>query len=205
MHPEALTEEGKKLFPLLSKFPDFYLAGGTALALQIGHRISVDFDMFSDQELPRTLLAKIRRVFSPSPVYPSVNNPEQLNATVAGVKMTFFCYQYPPILPLVEHQGVKMVSLPEIAAMKAFAIGQRGTFRDYIDMYFLLKERHVNLPQIISLADKRFSAEFNHRLFLEQLLYLEDVREVHVDFLRNPVSRAEVARFLEDTIRSFPL
>lgn len=205
MHPEALTEQGKKLFPRLSKFSDFYLVGGTALALQIGHRVSVDFDMFSNEELPRTLLTKMRRVFPGSPIYPSVNNSEQLNATVAGVKMTFFWYQYPPQLPLVEYQGVKMASLPEIAAMKAFAVGQRGTYRDYVDMYFMLSENHTNLLPIIELADKKYGNEFNQRLFLEQLVYLEDIREVSVDFLRNPISSKEIDQFLEDAVRNFKL
>ncbi|MFH1175659.1 MAG: nucleotidyl transferase AbiEii/AbiGii toxin family protein [bacterium] len=56
MFQEALTEEGKKLFPLLKNFNDFYLAGGTALALQIGHRVSVDFDFFSEKEILPSLL-----------------------------------------------------------------------------------------------------------------------------------------------------
>lgn len=58
MHFEALTTDGKKIFPKLSKFEGFYLAGDTALALQIGHRISVDFDFFTGEKIKRTLLSK---------------------------------------------------------------------------------------------------------------------------------------------------
>ena len=71
MHLEALTEIGSKLFPKLSQFGSFYMVGGTALALQIGHRISVDFDMFNDEELPKSLLPKVKRIFSGSAVLPS--------------------------------------------------------------------------------------------------------------------------------------
>lgn len=63
MHTEALTEEGLKLFPALAAFDDFYLAGGTALALQIGHRLSIDFDLFHVSQIDRALLAKVKKVF----------------------------------------------------------------------------------------------------------------------------------------------
>lgn len=205
MYPEALTKAGTRLFPHLDRFPDFHLVGGTALALQIGHRVSVDFDMFGNEELPRSLLPKVRRVFSGELVFPSINNRQQLNVAVAGVKMTFFWYPYPPTLPLTEYQGVPMVSVPEIAAMKAFAIGQRGTYRDYVDLYFILKEKHTTLIDMITLAEKQFGPELNQRLLLEQLVYLKDIREVEVDFLRDPVTKAQIQKFLEDEIRNFPL
>lgn len=206
MRPAALTETGKKLFPKLESFAkDFYLVGGTALALQIGHRVSVDFDMFSNEELPKPLLAKVRRVFKGTPIFPTINNPDQMNIDVAGVKMTFFWYQYPLVLPLVEYQGVPMVSLPEIAVMKAFAVGQRGTFRDYVDLYFLLAEKHTTLPEIIELGEKKYKREFHSRLFLEQLLYLTDVRDASVEFLRDPVTREQIQSFMEDAVRSFKL
>ena len=66
MHREVLTEPAANLFPSLSRFRGFYLAGGTALALQIGHRISVDFDLFSDDAVPRTLLVGARCKCHPS-------------------------------------------------------------------------------------------------------------------------------------------
>ena len=60
-HPEALTEPGKKIFAQLGAFTGFYLAGGTALAIQIGHRLSIDFDLFSSEEVSPALLAKVTR------------------------------------------------------------------------------------------------------------------------------------------------
>lgn len=206
MHPEALTETGAKLLPHFKRFgPDFYLVGGTALALQIGHRLSVDFDFFSNQELPRNLLKKVKRVFPAAGVVATINNPEQLNIKIDGVKSTFFWYRYPPVLPLIEYQGIQMASIPEIAVMKAFAIGQRGTFRDYVDMYFLLAENHVTLDRIFELAKKKYPQEFNERLFLEQLVYLEDVPDVPVQFLRDPVDRPHIQTAMEAQIRSFRL
>ena len=77
MHTEALTEEGLRVFPALASFGDFYLAGGTALALQIGHRISVDFDLFSHEPIDRTLLSKVQTVFADFPAEPAINNPDE--------------------------------------------------------------------------------------------------------------------------------
>lgn len=96
-------------------------------------------------------------------------------------------------------------SVPEIAAMKAFAIGQRGTYRDYVDMYFLLAERHITIRKIIQLAKKKYGGEFNERSFLEQLVHLEDVRSAPVEFLRDPVDRKTIQRFLDDSVRKFAL
>ena len=78
MHTEALTEHSKKLFPQLAQFQGFDLAGGTALALQIGHRISVDFDFFSEREIEKSLGEKVKKIFAGYSVSVSVNDPGEL-------------------------------------------------------------------------------------------------------------------------------
>lgn len=205
MLPEALTEVGKRLFPELRRFKNFYLVGGTALALQIGHRVSVDFDLFTKEKLPKQLLQTVKRVFRSSSIIVTYRVPEQMNVLIDGLKITFFQYEYPVIEPLVDYQGVSIASVPEIAAMKAFSIGKRFSYKDYVDWCFLLSEKHVTLPQVITLAERKFSHDFNDRLFLSQLASFEDVREAPIDFLRNPVEREAVTRFLEDAVRSFKL
>ena len=65
MRQEALTNKGQEIFSWLENFKDYYLAGGTALALQIGHRISVDFDLFYSENIPKDLLRKIKTIFKP--------------------------------------------------------------------------------------------------------------------------------------------
>src|ERR1700720_3199638 len=78
MHREVLTKRAAELFGSLRRFPGFYLAGGTALALQIGHRVSVDFDLFCDGEIDRALLARVRRVFGTADISALVNNADEL-------------------------------------------------------------------------------------------------------------------------------
>ena len=146
--------------------------GGAALALQLGHGTSVDFDLFIQKEIPSGLLGKVKEVFSKATVKPLVNNKGELTVLVNEVKCTFFNSVFVPVLPLIRYEQVPIASVREIAADKAHTIGRRGKYRDYIDLYFILKEKHVPLDEIIQLAEKKYGDEFNGRLFLEQLLYL---------------------------------
>lgn len=205
MHEESLTEQASNLFHCFAKLKGFYLVGGTALALQIGHRLSVDFDLFSSEELPPNLLQRIKRTFPNSSIAVTYRATEQLNVLIDNIKTTFFHYNYPVIDPFVSHEGVPLASIREIAAMKAFAVGKRLSYKDYIDWYVLLKEGYVKLDDIIAFCRKRFGNDFNDRLFLGQLASLEDIPTQKIDFLRDAVDRAAVQRFLETTIQNFGL
>jgi hypothetical protein len=201
MHHEALTEEGRKVFPYLKDFKDFYLAGGTALALQLGHRVSVDFDFFSEEQISSRLLPKITRLFSTRKISPSLNNPDELTVFLNEVKITFLRYPFPPLFPLQRSQGIRLLSITDIAVTKAYTIGRRGEWKDYVDLYFCLYEKHCTLPEILSLAETKYGSEFNDRLFLEQLLYLDDVSETSINFLKKVVSTEELVRFFEEKVK----
>ena len=202
MHDEALTERARELFPRLARFKNFYLAGGTALALHIGHRLSVDFDLFTDEELPARLLAQLKRVFDDCRVTVTYSAPDQLNVSVDDIKVTFLQYGYPPVAELAEFQGVPLLSVQDIAATKAFAIGKRLAYKDYVDWYFLLKEGHVGLAGVIELSKRKYGGDFNDRLFVSQLVSLEDVSVQPIDFLRDPVSGADIQAELERHVKA---
>lgn len=201
MHPEALSVEIQKVFPRLKKivFP-YYLAGGTALALQIGHRISVDLDFFSGKEIPPTLFEGLETEFKEYPRHILVNNSEQLTVVVGGAQLSFVTYRFPPLFPFVEFEKIKLFSVKEVAAAKAYVLGRRAQWKDYIDVYFLLKEKHVSLEEVIDVASKKYRDEFNGRLFLEQLLYLEDVEELPLVFLKQTPTLKEVRILFENEI-----
>lgn len=200
MHPEALTKAGAKLLPQLRDFGGFYLAGGTALALQIGHRMSVDFDFFSTEDIPKGLFAKVQRVFPHSRVTSSVNDVSELTVLVDEVKITFLKYPFRVMKPFVESLGLHLLSVKEIAATKAYTIGRRGALKDYIDMYFVIAEKHTSLSETIALADLKFGSEFNSRLFLEQLAFLEDLEDIELMLLRPPVSLEDLGVFFGNEI-----
>lgn len=205
MHAAALTEEGAVLFPRLARFAGFYLAGGTSLALQLGHRQSVDFDLFRDDALPDRLLTKVKRTFADFPVIVTYHVPGQLNVVVGDVKMTFFHYGYPPVERFVHYRNVPLLSVRELAATKAFSLGKRLAYKDYVDWYFLLSEKRVRLREVIALAKKKYGNDFNDRLFLSQLVSLDEVHSSPINFLRKPVDRASITRTLENTVRRYRL
>jgi len=205
MHEEALTNQGRALFPQLVRFSNFYLAGGTALALQIGHRRSIDFDLFTAQELPDRLLPTIKTIFSGSNITVTYSAPEQLNVLVDETRVTLLFYEYPLIEPLISIHGVSVATVNEIAAMKAFAIGKRISYKDYVDWYFMLSEKHVILSDIIKLAKQKYSNDFNDRLFLGQLASIGDVQEVPIEYLRGAFDHHTIQNYLEKEVSDYKI
>lgn len=194
MHLEVLTHEGKKLLPYLS-FKNYILGGGTAIALQIGHRISVDFDFFSPEKIPRTFLSTLKQKFPKDfEINPVINNSDELTILIEGVKITFLYYPFAVIEPISQDQGLQIFSLQELAATKAYTLGRREELKDYIDLYFLLKEKYCDLKQIIDLAQKKFVNDFNDRLFLEQLIDLDSIPETKITLLRESNLSEELMR-----------
>ena len=205
MHPETITLKQKKIFEKLDKFPEFYLVGGTALALQIGHRISVDFDMFWKKDISKNILNKIRRIFKGSKIEIIIKHSEQLSVIVDGIKIDFVKYPFLWLFKPIKYKGVNLAKISEIAVMKAHAMGKRETLKDYIDLYYILKEKYLSLGRIIKLAQRKYKDDFNPRLFLEQLIYPEDASPVRVRFLKKPVSAKEMKDFFEKQIRQSKL
>lgn len=205
MHLETITSKQKEIFKKLDKFSDFYLAGGTALALQIGHRISVHFDLFTKEDITNQLLNKIRRIFKGFKIEIVVKHSEQLSVTVDNIKLDFVKYSFPLLLGLAKYQGVYITKIGEIATMKAYAMGRRETLKDYIDLYYILKEKYVTLEEIIKLSQKKYKGEFNPRLFLEQLIHPEDVGDMKIDFLKKAISKQEMENFFRNEVKKIKL
>jgi predicted nucleotidyltransferase component of viral defense system len=197
LHKQILTAEALAQFSKLENFrDDFYLAGGTALGLQINHRVSVDFDFFSADPIKKTLLAKVEDVFVGFRISVPLNNSRELTLMVGNVKYTFLHYPFPLVAPLVETDELRLLSVKEILATKAYSIGRRGSFKDYVDLYFGLKEQHATLFEIVDLALQKYGDIFNDRLFLEQLLFFSDVEDVEIIAKKGVVpSREELLSF----------
>lgn len=206
MHLAALPDNtSRDIFARLAEFRGFYLAGGTALALQIGHRVSVDFDLFSDFPIASTLLTNAEKTFADFPRSISVNNRDELTLFVSEKKITFFYYPFSVIQPFIEFQGIQSLSIAEIGATKAYTIGRRASYKDYIDLYFVLKENYSTLSDLIALAEKKYGSEFNGRLFLEQLTHLGDVTDDAIVFLREPIEKRELGAYFESEIGKISL
>jgi len=174
MHHEILNSEQAKLLPLLKYFRrEFYLAGGTAIALHIGHRRSIDFDLFKPGAFSSK---KILNIFDENHYHYNITRrvSEQLNLTISNVRFTFFEYPYPVDASIDFNKTFRMPDLLTLAAMKAFALGRRSKWKDYIDLYFLIKEC-FSINDIIQKATFIFGQEFSGKLFRSQLAYHKDI------------------------------
>jgi hypothetical protein len=174
MHPEILSHEQKELLSLLKLFRrEFYLVGGTAIALQIGHRMSIDFDLFkSTPFVSKRILKKIDASHCRYNV--SYKDCEQMHLTVSNVKFTFFEYPYPIESPVDFNSVIKMPDLISLVAMKSFALGRRSKWKDYVDLYFFIKE-YFSVNEIIQKAEVVFGQEFSGKLFRSQLAFHKDI------------------------------
>lgn len=174
MHKEILSDSQVKLFPFLALFRSrFILVGGTAIALHIGHRRSIDYDLFSDKPFRNILLkrkigksATIERVL--------VDSEGELTFVSSGVKITFF--EYPFVIDATERLDdvIELPDLLTLAAMKAYALGKRAKWKDYVDLFFILRDFH-SLREIVVRSKKIFGNEFNEKIFRTQLSYFNDV------------------------------
>lgn len=173
MYPDILDPKQHALFPLMIQFADsFYLAGGTALALQLGHRRSIDFDLFSDKVLEHQKIRnRIRTQFVIEQTI--VDEHDELTVLVAGVKCTFLYFPYPVShdIPSIGH--ITMPDALTIAALKAFALGRRAKWKDYVDMYVIFQQ--YTLSNVVTRANEIFAGEFDEKLFREQLAYHQDI------------------------------
>ncbi len=140
----ALGPETRRTLEALAALPfptDFYLAGGTALALQIGHRISHDLDFFSATNplgmVERSVLARELQHITPSTIKREAD--EQLYATIMGIEVSFAYQHHPLLFPTIEVNGLRLAQPIDIGLMKLSAIKDRGTRRDFVDLYCLRK------------------------------------------------------------------
>lgn len=174
MHKEILTSEQVLFLPLLVQFKkDWGLVGGTAVALHIGHRESIDFDMFSHKPFGNlSLQRRIEKVRQINEIL--VNKGGEFTFVIGSVKFTFFHYPFNIDYSENFENVIRLPTLLTLAAMKAFAIGQRNKWKDYVDMYFIIRD-HYNIEKISAHAHMLFGDRFNGRMFRNQLSYFDDI------------------------------
>ncbi len=152
--------------PMLNSF---YLVGGTALALQLGHRVSIDLDLFTQEPFdPNELIEKLSDKFDFSVVS---EGSAMVISTINDIKVDFVKMSYPILFPSVLDEQVRMLDIRDIAAMKLKAVTQRGSKKDFYDIYFLLQI--MSLDEIIQLFKEKFK---QYEIFhvIKSLTYFED-------------------------------
>ena len=211
MHSQVLTERTKNTLALLvaSKILPVraYLAGGTAIALHLGHRISLDLDFFTPQQFQtEEVLESLKKI---QKFKLSKTDWGTILGDFPSVKFSLFYYQYPLIEKTVNYQGIAVAGLKDLITSKIGAISSRGTKRDFIDLYYILKENSArshllksgrvnSLEDCLAYYNQRFQNLAGQKVhILKSLTYFEDAnKEEDPNMLVSDYSWGEVKKFL---------
>ena len=202
MFEETLIKGGQEALALLgqSKFlKDAYMAGGTAAALQLGHRISVDFYFFTNKKfIPRSFSFKLAKLGSFSQEQVSKGT---LLGKFMGVKFSLFDYKYPLLFPVKNYCSLNLADIRDIAAMKVDAIASRGARRDFIDLYFICKAGH-SLQDIFYFYNKKYHVlESNYIHLQKSLVFFQDAELEEMPRMINSVIWEDVKRYFEKELK----
>lgn len=201
-HWEALTPDTRAALQRAGELPfihRFYLAGGTGLALHLGHRFSVDLDFFSQEPESvgldeRTLLLEI---FADPTLSIIFDKDTTFVASWRGVGISFFrLHHYPLVQPSILVDSVPLASLEEIGAMKLAAIIDRGTRKDLVDLYFILQQ--VRLEKLFQVASIKYSQVSTFAVSATRALaYFDDAETLPMPRMLDRTPWSKMKRFLE--------
>lgn len=205
---EILNKTQKEVLSKLSFLDNIkaYLAGGTALALQIGHRTSVDFDFYTAEHFKKGSIVKIIKKSSPPLKIKIIWDVDDTFEVVLNsrVRFSLFYYSYKLLKETVAVENIAVASLEDLAAMKLIAISQRGKRRDFIDFYYLLKI--FELRQIMRTTEKKYP-DFDIYNGLRGLLYFKDADDdseiSRVKIFNKKISWQEIKKEIEKKVREF--
>ena len=207
MSPLYLEIFDKTRLEILSKFGKFpaqlVLGGGSALSLQIGHRKSYDFVAFYPKPLSSQFFSVVTKIFGEN-LEKLIDTEDQLSIILDNqIEITFLHYYYSALFPLVSTEFIPFYDIRDIALDKAHTIGRRGVWRDYVDLYFLLKDGHITLKDLLSLGKKKFGPAFAPKLFLAQLTYFGDIQDFTVEYIRKEYKPKKIQEYFKTLVQSY--
>lgn len=207
MHLECLPPEGQKL---LRRFKDIasdnhlVLAGGTALALKLGHRISVDLDFFTGDDFStESLIQEINKFKLGCRILQE--GAGTLTCIVDGVKVSVLRYPYPFMEKAGRVKGIPVAGILDIAAMKVIAITQRGAKRDFVDLYFILQD--TPFWKVAANMMNRFGAERITPLLIgKALVFFNDAEaDPEPQYLRDKPDWKDIKKFFRKNVKQVVL
>ena len=206
MFTKTLSGNTKDALALLGKshlLDKAYLAGESACALQLGHRISVDLDFFTPDEFnDRELIKSLQKLAD-------FKVEEKSQGTVLGIlegiRFSIFTYKYPVLFPYKSIFKINVLDLRDIAAMKIDAISTRGKKRDFIDLYFICR-KGITLKRILSFYDRKYGILASNIIHIQKaLVYFADAEIEEMPQMIKKVDWEEVKRFFEKEVRKIVL
>lgn len=210
MFEEVLNEKMRDLLKKMATILNsegFYMAGGTSLALQLGHRISEDLDFFRNKSFNPTLLfSQLKNQFSQIEDVSVMR--DTLLCLIEGIKCSFFFYDVPLLFPEANYLGLKVADWRDIIAEKFKAVSQRGSKKDFYDIYCAIIGNHLSIKETVTIFKKRFAhTNLNFYHVLRSLTYFEDAEnEPDPQLTKSYFFRwEEVKAFFINNIREFEL
>ncbi|MBU1118554.1 nucleotidyl transferase AbiEii/AbiGii toxin family protein [Patescibacteria group bacterium] len=206
MHYEILDKKRKNILPKLATWKNEYvLVGGTALALQMNHRDSIDFDFFTKNDIDtQKLYEQIAQVFEGVRVEKIQEEENTLSVLIDNdIRLSFMTYPYAFLQEPEIDDYLSVASVEDIACMKLSAITGRSSNKDYIDLYYILHD--IPLEDLLKSAEKKFP-EFNENLVLKSLVYFDDIIDEPVKFQGGmEIDKNEMQDFLKKKVKEYSL
>ncbi len=209
-YPDALAVPVRKTITEiqgLGDIEDFYLAGGTALSLMLGHRESVDLVFFSGNN---TLgFAERKELLGQLSGWKGFQLEEErqgtLHVIVSETSVSFFHYAYPLLHDAAKHQGIRIASLEDIGLMKLAALAGRGSRKDFIDLFFLA-ENGFSPKRLLALASKKFKdqRDFSVRV-MKAAVYFEDAEKEPIPKMHKKFSWDTLKDYFKNAAREIML
>ena len=205
MFEKVISKKTKQNLATLNQMPileNFYLAGGTALALQFGHRVSEDLDFFNVQKFdPELLVTQIKELGKFSL---ESKTEGTLHGILNGTRITFLYYPYPLLYPFKKFEEINVADYLDIACMKLNAISSRGSKKDFIDLYFICEK--TPLEKIFKLFAKKYKeVNFNMTHIFKSLCYFEQADKEPLPKMFNEVSWINIKKFFRESVKDLKL
>lgn len=202
LHPEVLPETERQALAALAPSASragFYLAGGTAVAIHLGHRQSVDLDFFTTSRIDEPLALAERLRSEGIALETGQVAPGTLHGRLFGVRSSFLSYAYPLLQPTLSWSefSCELASIDDLACMKLAAVAQRGARKDFLDVFAIGKHR-LPLGRMLELYQAKYGVrDIGH--VLAGLCYFDDAEREPMPITLQPIDWSEV----KSTIRSW--
>lgn len=200
---QALPKATAQLIGMIKDLPDikhFYLSGGAALSLQLGHRESEDLDFFNKKNFnPQGLQEKLRHFGELQNVAIAEGT---LNLFLQGVKLQFLYYPYHLLEHFIVWNGIYLSSVIDIACTKLITISARGGKKDFIDLYFILQ--CISLQKLLQKLDEKYSdVSYNYPHILKSLVYFDDAETQPMPRMHTKADWEEVKKTIIEKVKEY--
>lgn len=186
----------------LDALKNFYLVGGTAMAMQYGHRLSIDLDLFCNEPLVHeTILVELQNKFGAEFYFAGKHLKVGIFCQISGVKVDIVYYPHPIIAPIIIEENIRMFGIYDLAAMKVQAILGRGSKKDFFDLEEILK--HLTLKDIIQAHTQKFPSQQLLISIPYAITYFDDAEESETPVSLNGSTWEGTKKTLQKHVRAF--